>query len=276
MSAASGSGSGAARAEVLARIRQANAAAARDPGRPAQAQPAEPAGAGAQAQPGYRTGGERGPSELLDLLTDRLTDYKATVRRTSAAGLVAEVTAALAERGVRRVVIPPGLDLAIAAGVRAAVGARPVPGASAGSGAGAEAAARAGAEVVVGGGQVVVGGGQIVVDGEPEALSPAALDGCDGAVTGAAVAIAETGTIVLDGSPDQGRRAITLVPDYHLCVVRADQVTELVPEAVARLAGTAGRPLTWISGPSATSDIELERVEGVHGPRTLEVILVES
>ncbi len=104
--------------------------------------------------------------------------------------------------------------------------------------------------------------------------SPAELDTFDGVVTRAAVAIAETGTIVLDGSPDQGRRAISLVPDYHLCVVEAGQVVHLVPEAVARL--SAGRPLTWISGPSATSDIELERVEGVHGPRTLEVVLVSA
>jgi L-lactate dehydrogenase complex protein LldG len=116
-------------------------------------------------------------------------------------------------------------------------------------------------------------GVELVVD---EGLEPDELDGLDGVLTGCALGIAETGTLVLDGGPGQGRRAITLVPDLHLCVIAEKKIVALVPEAIERLgeAVRAGRPLTFVSGPSATSDIELSRVEGVHGPRTLVVFVV--
>ena len=105
-------------------------------------------------------------------------------------------------------------------------------------------------------------------------LSTAELDAIGCVVTACAVAVAGTGTLVLDHGPDQGRRVLTLIPDRHVCVVRADQVVADVPEALARV--DASRPVTFVSGPSATSDIELQRIEGVHGPRTLQVILVRS
>ena len=174
------------------------------------------------------------PSEadVHELFAERVSDYRATVHRTTAAGLPDTIATVLVARGAARIVVPPGL-------VR-------------------EWLAASGAE--------------ITVDDPP--LSYAALDGLDGVVTGCAIAIAETGTIVLDAGPDQGRRVISLLPDLHVCVVRAGQVVGTVPEALEGLDPT--RPQTWISGPSATSDIELQRVEGVHGPRTLDVVLVED
>jgi L-lactate dehydrogenase complex protein LldG len=121
-------------------------------------------------------------------------------------------------------------------------------------------------------GDVMVAGYEFVVD---ERLSAEEMNGVDGVVTESTLAIAETGTIVLQMTPGQGRRAITLVPDYHLCVVEAGRVVETVPEAMAKLQATAALATTFVSGPSATADIEMTRIKGVHGPRFLDVILVE-
>jgi L-lactate dehydrogenase complex protein LldG len=207
-----------ARAEVLARIR----AALRSGG-----------GAPAGIPRGYRTGTGMATPALIELLTERLHDYGTSVRRCPDGGVAQAVHQALAERGARRVVLPPGLSL---------------------DGASLDGASLDGVEFLADGG-----------------LSPETLDATDGVITTAALAIAETGTIVLDGGPGQGRRALSLVPDYHLCILQASQIVGTVPQALERL--EPGRPCTWISGPSATSDIELDRVQGVHGPRTLEVIL---
>jgi L-lactate dehydrogenase complex protein LldG len=121
-----------------------------------------------------------------------------------------------------------------------------------------------------------VEGVELVRDEPP--LSPRQLDELDGVLSGSALAIAETGTIVLDGVGVSGRRALSLVPDYHLCVVRSEDIVPTVPDGIAALARVAaeGRPITFISGPSATVDIELVRVEGVHGPRTLDVFVLAS
>jgi L-lactate dehydrogenase complex protein LldF len=196
----------------------------------------------------YRTADERGRDEIVTLFAERAAEYRATVHRVGEAEVAERVQRIAEEEGARRVGIPADL----ARGWRPAEARGEPP---------AEARGEPAAQL------------ELVED---RGLSVRELDELDGALTGCAVGIAETGTFVLDGGPGQGRRALTLVPDLHVCVVREDQVVGLVPEAVRELedAVRAGRPLTFVSGPSATSDIELDRVEGVHGPRVLHVVLV--
>jgi L-lactate dehydrogenase complex protein LldG len=190
------------------------------------------AGGHAGPVPGeFRRTGLLDSHSRIELLCERIGDYRAEVRRVADGELEDAITGVFESRGAKRIGIPPGLP----------AGWRP--------------------DTL-----------ELVAD---TGLSPAELDALDGVLTGCTVAIAETGTLVLTGAPEEGRRALTLVPDLHLCVVDGAQIVELVPEAIAVLADRATRPLTFISGPSATSDIELSRVEGVHGPRTL-VVLVTS
>jgi L-lactate dehydrogenase complex protein LldG len=183
----------------------------------------------------YRTAASEPHGELIAQFIERVSEYKAAVRKVAPDDLPHAIAEACRRQGVKRLVIPADLPREW------------------------EPA-------------------DVTLLREP-GLTNEQLDQSDGVLSGCALGIAQTGTIVLDSGPAQGRRAITLVPDSHLCVIRTDQVVGLVPEAVARLhmaAGSPDRPITFISGPSATSDIELSRVEGVHGPRTLEVLVVDS
>jgi L-lactate dehydrogenase complex protein LldG len=185
---------------------------------------------------GYRDKGGDSREEVVARFAEYVAEYEATVHRTRKQDLPATIAKILSDRGIERLVVPPRLPRTW------------VP------------------ENV-----------ETLRDAARPRLTNEELDGADGVLTGCALGIAQTGTIVLDSGAGQGRRALTLLPDYHLCVVREDQIVDLVPEAFARLEEAVkgqGRAVTFISGPSATSDIELNRVEGVHGPRTLEVLIV--
>ena len=184
---------------------------------------------------GYREKDEASREEIVERFAERVAEYEATVRRVKTDELPGAIEEALTRHGVKRLVVPPYLPEGwIPEGV------------------------------------------ETLRDAARTQLTKEELDGSDGVLSGCAMGIAQTGTIVLDSGRAQGRRALTLLPDYHLCVVREDQIVGLVPEAFAELEDTVkdeGRAITFISGPSATSDIELNRVEGVHGPRTLEVLI---
>jgi L-lactate dehydrogenase complex protein LldG len=184
---------------------------------------------------GYRHEDDASREEIIERFAENVAEYEATVRRVSSDELPAVIEETLARRGVKRLVVPPHLSK-----------------------------------------EWVPEGLELLRDAARPRLTDEELDASDGVLTGCALGIAQTGTVVLDSGRAQGRRALTLLPDYHLCVVREDQIVGLVPEAFARLEETVkteGRSITFISGPSATSDIELDRVEGVHGPRTLEVLI---
>jgi L-lactate dehydrogenase complex protein LldG len=206
--------------------------------RSAGADPAAAADAGyaALSRDYLRAHHDAGTHDITGLFAERAADYRAVVERVPEAGLAAAVARVLAGRAAAvpsSFVIPDGLPGEWLAGLP----------------------------------------GEITLARDEPPLPAAELDRLSGVVTGCAVAIAETGTIILDHGSGQGRRALTLVPDFHLVVVQAAQVAADLPDAFARL--DPGRPHTLISGPSATSDIELIRVEGVHGPRNLHVLIAE-
>jgi L-lactate dehydrogenase complex protein LldG len=177
------------------------------------------------------------PDAVVERFAERLADYGADVRRCAPGEEARVVAEALAANGARRVGVPVDMPLSL----------RPV-------------------------------GMDLVVDDRLATRGPGGLEGLDAVVTTCSLAIAETGTICLTGGVGDGRRALTLIPDLHVCVVPVGLVVGSVPEGIERLAGAAreGRPITLASGPSATSDIEMNRVAGVHGPRRLVVVLVSS
>ncbi len=186
----------------------------------------------------YETHSKLGKEERLRLFTDRVSDYKADVTRAEESDLPEVIANICAAEQVKKLVIPTGID------------ARWLPDKSSGI---------------------------ALISDEPEPLSVREIDQSDAVLTGCFRAVAQTGTIVMTGGAGQGRRMLTLLPDFHICVVRTDQVVGIIPEVIWELDTMIREkkaPVTFISGPSATSDIELDRVEGVHGPRRLHVVMV--
>ena len=251
---AGGGGASGSRAQILARIRAATADA------PARRDAEIDAAYAALPRDYLRAHHEAAAQDIAALFAERAADYRAVVERVTEADLAAAVARILTARS----------------------GAAAADATAAGAAAAGAAAADAAVPDITAAGPFVVPAGlpagwlaalpaSIELARDEPPLSPAELDAMTGVITGCAVAIAETGTIILDHGPGQGRRALTLVPDFHLVIVRADQVAPDLADAFARL--DPGRPHTLISGPSATSDIELIRVEGVHGPRNLYVLL---
>ncbi|MCU1313531.1 MAG: hypothetical protein JWM54_1288 [Acidobacteriaceae bacterium] len=197
--------------------------------------------AGAESQPisrEYQRAGKLRQDEMLALFEERVREYDARVfpvRRAEIADRAAEI---LSQAGRRRIAVPAGLPAEWrAAGID----------------------------------WVMDGAGSTL---QESALSYQVLDAVDGAMTGAALAVAVSGSVVLQHGPAEGRRVLTLLPDYHLCILQACDVVETLPEGFARLDPL--RPTTFISGPSATADIEMVRIKGVHGPRSLDILLVED
>lgn len=188
-----------------------------------------------EVERGYRHADDSPREEIVARFAETVAEYRATVHQISGSELPGAIAEALQRRGVRRLVVPADVPE-----------------------------------------KWIPQGVEPLRDLASSPLSTEQLDASDGVLTGCALGISQSGTIALDSGEAQGRRALTLLPDYHLCVVREEQVVGLVPEAIAALEDPvrSGRAVTFVSGPSATSDIELERVEGVHGPRTLEVLIV--
>lgn len=183
----------------------------------------------------YRQKGKLSQTEIVDLFAERVGEYKAKVQRISESNLKRVIEESCKRENVKKLVIAEGFKK-----------------------------------------ELLPSDLDPLFDDSDSPLTHHVLDQSEGVITTCAFTVAQTGTIILDAGEGQGRRALTLVPDYHLCIVREDQILELIPEGFSAVESSVkkeGRPITFISGPSATSDIELSRVEGVHGPRRLEVLI---